>query len=263
MTNKKTIGILTIATNQYIYYWQDLIRSYNLSLEKNLNLKFHVFTDMIDIAQNFANKMSQYKIEIHKIEHLDWPEATLFRYKIFYNFKDQLPEPILMHIDADSIFTSNFESMLTEIQSLSDINFVMHPGYFRTKKYFSWVNGKGIVIRLKDLIMYIKIGGIGAWETRLKSKAFVPRNKRKKYFCGAVWFGSRHEILKFCKILSSRIEDDLSAGLIAKWHDESHLNWYAAFNNHKYNGPEFCYDKYYPNLKNLTPAIIAVRKKSL
>ena len=94
----------------------------------------------------------QYEIEIHRIEHLDWPEATLFRYKIFDKFKDQLQEPILMHIDADSLFTPNFESKFKDIRSLSDINFVMHPGYFRTKKYRPWINANKLVIFLKDLI---------------------------------------------------------------------------------------------------------------
>ena len=56
------------------------------------------------------------------------------------------------------------------------------------------------------------------------------------------------------------IEIDLNNGLIAKWHDESHLNWwYANFGGHLLN-PEYCFDEKSKHLTGLLPRVIAVDK---
>jgi hypothetical protein len=104
------------------------------------------------------------------------------------------------------------------------------------------------------------IGGLGSWEEKVESDAFVPRHLRKKYFCGGVWFGKRESIFALLKNLSNATENDLKKGIIAVWHDESHLNRWASENVHGEESPELCFDETYPQLHGLSPSVTAVRK---
>ena len=48
---------------------------------------------------------------------------------------------------------------------------------------------------------------------------------------------------------------------MAAWHDESHLNNWAANNTFIELGPAFCYEPTYPQLALINPIIMAVDKK--
>jgi hypothetical protein len=70
--------------------------------------------------------------------------------------------------------------------------------------------------------------GLGSWEENALSTAYVDPKQRRKYVHGAVWFGKRESFLMMCRILSENVSCDEANGYIAKWHDESHLNWFLA-----------------------------------
>ena len=103
--------------------------------------------------------------------------------------------------------------------------------------------------------------GDGTWETNKISSAFVPKHLRRKYFHGAVWFGYRKQFLNMCEQLSLNVNSDLAFKYIAVWHDESHLNKYAAYNNVYSLGPEFSGVNKYRNLKNIEFLIITEEKR--
>jgi hypothetical protein len=54
----------------------------------------------------------------------------------------------------------------------------------------------------------------------------IPVGENATYFCGGFFGGSHSKFMKISHELSHRIQSDLNNGVIAKWHDESHLNWY-------------------------------------
>jgi hypothetical protein len=113
-----------------------------------------------------------------------------------------------------------------------------------------------------DLKQIISLSnGIGAWETNKKSLAYTPRKLRKTYVHGAIWFGKRDAFIHMCGILSKRTQLDLERSVIAKWHDESHLNWYVA--NHKVTvlDNRFSGVKHYKHLKGLPAYITSVDKQ--
>jgi hypothetical protein len=60
--------------------------------------------------------------------------------------------------------------------------------------------------------------------------------------------------------LSFNVQADGVKDIMAIWHDESHLNQWAANNHHTDESPRLCFDETYSNLSTLDPIIHAVRK---
>lgn len=257
-SERLSFGICTIATNDYVYFWKDLVTSAQKAIESTCYLKFHVFTDQSEVCREFANEIKKFQIEVHKIPKLMWPEATLDRYRIFEEFKDTLVEDVLIHIDADMIIKRDFIEKLHELELDNDITLVSHPGYWRPS------NGSGYPINFLSFIRYLRIrfcyGSLGTWETRKKSTAYVPRKMRKKYVCGGVWMGQRDAFIRLCTLLKENVIIDNRNGIVAQWHDESHLNKWASINKYNCLPPSFCYSNDFKHLSALTPIIEAVTK---
>jgi hypothetical protein len=255
-----SIGVVTVATNLYIDYWMSMVRSY-LNIGNNSKIFFHVFTDQVDKANEFIYKNHFRNCYVHPIKEMGWPDATLQRYEVFSQHEDQLNEDYLMHLDADMLFVADpFEAFLNKVKK-SRMVLVYHPGYWRgnlNNRILTYVNNTNTF--LSDIKLYITVGNLGAWEINKKSAAFVSRKSRKRYFCGGVWFGENLAFKEMCSVLSSAVQDDSKRDLIARWHDESHLNKWATQNVHSSLPPSFCYDETYPNLSRIKPIIVAVRK---
>jgi histo-blood group ABO system transferase len=71
------------------------------------------------------------------------------------------------------------------------------------------------------------IGKRGSYETDPRSLACVYPTEGAYYFAGGFYGGKSEEVLKICRVLSERIDQDLKDGVIAVWHDESHWNRYC------------------------------------
>lgn len=64
------------------------------------------------------------------------------------------------------------------------------------------------------------------YERNPESCAYIPYDKGKYYFQGGLQGGRREAFLEACYQMNQAIEQDLSRGIIAVWHDESHWNKY-------------------------------------
>jgi hypothetical protein len=255
-----SLGILTVATNKYVEYWKNQARSISNANIKGLNITLHVFTDDTKAVESFSKNLNV-RVIAHEIPSLGWPEATLFRYRLISQFSEVIREDILMHLDADMLLHRAISAEELVSVMKNGVCLVRHPGYYRPR------GAKLLGLYLQnfrttsmDLYLMLKKGGLGLWETRDSSAAFVPRSKRSTYVCGGTWWGYRDEILALCKELSSRIDSDLSVGEAAVWHDESHLNWWASVNDPGIADPSYCYAVGYPQLRDLTCIIEAVHK---
>jgi hypothetical protein len=93
-----------------------------------------------------------------------------------------------------------------------------------------------------------------------KSQAYITRNKRKEYFCGAVWFGKKQFIINLAQELDKLTDLDLDSNTIPIWNDESYLNYWASNNGKISLPPNFCFAENYKNLSCIKPFIIAVEK---
>ncbi len=223
------------------------------------NIVFHVFTDQVELCNLSTKDFRNIQIKIHQIDNLVWPAATIDRYKIFFESRDVLIEDFLVHMDADMIIHKDFLLELENFQLNQDVTFVAHPGYWRqplTSRSFH-----SLARQLRDLFLKTRVGALGAWENRPNSTAFVTRSAREKYVCGGVWMGKRSAFIDLCKTLYANVEIDASRNIIAKWHDESHLNKWASINDFNLLPPSFCFSTAYPHLNSLENIIEAVTKE--
>ena len=129
----ESIGILSVATNKYINYWEDLAKSIDSSAHSNkTHVKLYVFTDQPERVNQFASTLQEITVKAFSIPSYKWPEATLYRYRIFEQFLPQIHEKILMHLDADMQVIRWFTDAIPN-QLEKGIGLVSHPGYFRPK----------------------------------------------------------------------------------------------------------------------------------
>ena len=257
------LTVFSIATGKYLEYWVDLCRSAGIERMNDPSIQWVIASDLIakipeELVAVFGNRLTTIPIPAY-----GWPQATLLRYQIIYENASLILGQTLMYLDADMIFKNDHwvETIENKMKAKSNIHLVQHPGYYRPslghKFYFYLRNLKFI---LKDLRDFLYVGGLGSWERNPDSLAFVPRGARKDYVCGGCWFGSRNEILEMCEMLCDRVNRDLQKNMIAKFHDESHLNWFATHFPFELESSEFCFDPNYPQLKQIQPLIEAVDK---
>ena len=257
-----SIGVMTVATNIYFDYWQKMVISADERSTQSDQITFFVFTEQIQKIDAFSKTLKNVKVIGFRITPYGWPDATLLRYQIFRDHYLKMDADVLMHLDADMIFASNPWKNIRRLVANNQICLIQHPGFWRNKglsRVIFYLKNPLTIYR--DLRMKISLGGIGAWETRPQSEAFVPRKLRRMYFCGGTWFGPRRAIREMLEELSGQVSDDKKIDVIAKWHDESHLNKWAVQKSFNTSSPELCFDETYPQLKKMTPSIIAVRKK--
>lgn len=242
-----------------------MVRSFENCITEPVQPTFHIFTDQVCRADEFAKENLHLDIQTHEIESMGFPEATLLRYKIYDKFKNQLKNDVLMHLDADMLIRDNKFLSIENITKLSaaGVALVSHPGYWRPtglerlKLLF-----RNPQIAIRDLKIWVKFGGVGAWETRKESGAYVPRRDRKHYICGGIWAGKNNEFKALCKELSNKTNSDLALNQMPIWHDESYINNWASNHAFELLSASFCFDPRYPQLSNLENFVEAVDKNA-
>jgi histo-blood group ABO system transferase len=184
------IGLLIIATEKYTKFIQPLIESADKHFLKGHEVTYFVFSNKDQIELD-----TERDVRLTRVEHMQWPYMTLFRYKFFTESNQKLSEmDYLYYCDADMLFVSEVGDEI-----LSDLVATIHPGY---------------------------LGGRGTPETRPQSLACVFPHEQMEYYAGGFNGGTSKSFLKMSSILSERINEDMKRGIIAIWHDESHMNRY-------------------------------------
>lgn len=218
MENRLRVAILYICTGKYVTFWEDFYKS---SEEKFLQLsekEYFVFTDALQLYGENENS------RIHRIyqENLGWPGNTLFRFRMFDSIKEQLKNfAYVFFMNANTVITAD----ITEQEFLpqnEDLLVVQHPGFYKqnARKF--------------------------PYERRKESSAYIPKGQGQAYVYGAVNGGKADCFLKMASELKEDIQRDYKKGIIAKWHDESHLNHYVwKHGNYKLLTPAYAYPEIY------------------
>lgn len=262
----QSVGICMVATNKYIELWKKCA----LDLEKHAFLDsdtvtIHLFTNKKIEADNWAEvNLKRIHLQTHLIEGYGWPEATLFRFKFINSVRNEFTEDVLMYIDSDMEIIADFGAELNPTNWIGGLAFVAHPGFTRNsgmRWFFDLITYPRL---LGPYLTKFKEGskGIGSWEHSKNSTAFVPPKKRKKYVHGAIWFGEKNHFLNMCRELDLNTDQDYSKNIIAKWHDESHLNHFYATKNATVLSSRYSGYRPYKYLKTFKPIIFTVEKNA-
>lgn len=196
----KSIGILYIATGKYTIFWKEFVDSFERFFLPGVEKHYYVFTDAAQIYFEECNR-------IHKvyIKAEPWPLPTLMKYHYFLEIEDQLASHDYLYQSNGPILCLkevSEEAFLPRDDHNEALMFTLHPGYYQKKMY------------------------LYPYDRNPKSKAYVPYNCGETYVFGAMNGGRSAEYIQFMKCMKNNIEDDLKKGIIAKYHDESHVNHY-------------------------------------
>jgi hypothetical protein len=237
----------------------DLLESFKANAPEFTSITFYLFTDRTADAKKYFLDKNFLNVRIVEIPNIGWPDASLFRYKIFDEYKNVFDVDILVHLDSDMLILRNPVENFKKADK--KMTFVRHPGFYFDKSIrysiFLFQNPRKI---LSNSLSLFRKGAIGPWDTEKTSGAYVPVSKRKNYYCGGIWFSRKGNFLDFCKLLSERTNLDASRGYTPTWHDESYLNWFASENDHNELSPLFCSDGIIESLFLEKPFIRAVDK---
>lgn len=216
----KIYGIFLIATGKYISFLDDIIQDIKdnfLTQEKKLLL---ISTDNVEILKKYDTIMDD-KINYvaNYIPCRGFPADTMYRFEYFLNFSDMKIDKLdIKNInDIDHLLFMNINLRFNEkVDSLSlkeyDFFGVVHPGKTLTDKMFM------------------------SLESRKECGAYVDSNKNRDipYICGGVNGGKTQYYLEMARELKQLTEIDDNKNIIAKWHDESYINYYYSKNKKKF-----------------------------
>jgi hypothetical protein len=262
MNTPSGLTIFSVATDKYLSYWIDLVDSYFANENTECQVQWLLLTDDASSIPETTKQLLGSNLVVRDIKHSPWPFPTLLRYQYILDSLHTVNNSDFVYLDADMLIVSKeFISTVKEALGRSNLVMVRHPGFYRESGVelikFYCKHPKFIV---KDLILRLRQGSIGTWESNRESSAFVPRPLRNEYVCGGIWFGKKTAIEEMCILLSRSIENDLANGVIAKFHDESHLNHFYSYNEITTMDPALCFDASYPQLSRLSPLVFAVDK---
>ena len=204
--NPIKIGLLLIATNKYINFISALIRSTDEFFCLNFDVTYFLFTN-----HESVNVDTKRKLHIIPTEHKPWPWMTLGRYHLFSNQKDILSKmDYLYYCDADMLFVDVVGEEILEKRVVT-----IHPQ-----------------------------NPLNSFETNVNSTAYVNKNSVQHYFAGGFNGGHSSEFLIMSDVISKNIDIDLSNNIIARCHDESHLNKYTSIRPPtKILSPSYCHSE--------------------
>lgn len=198
------IGLLTIATGEKYYkFILPLLESAYKYFLPNHDRSFFLFSDC---KTQFGGNIIQ-----TKVQPKGYPNETLLRYHTFLEHEE-------LFRDIDYLFYSDVDMLFCDYvgkEVIGDLVATLHPGYTDRR---------------------------GTYESNPKSTAYMDGVSGEYYFCGGFNGGKTKNYLNMAKTIRERIDVDSKNGIVAVWHDESHLNKYLSeVTPTKILTPSYCY----------------------
>lgn len=230
------VAVVFIGTEKYLNFLPSWYESCETYLLPEVEKKYIIFTDG-EVSEGPENAV------VYKQPHLEWPYITLYRFKMLLNATDEIKEcDWMIFIDADMRIVDTIQP-----EEIFD----------ETKKYI------GVHHPCHYLEMVPHNQPPGAFEIRKVSTAAVTKNDDISiYYQGCLWGGKVPDVLDLIEELDHRIDQDHEKGVIAEWHDESHLNKFYAENSKDVNvlSPSFAYPELFADQCTFEPKIIHLAK---
>lgn len=204
------IGLLVMATGRYVEFVEPLVESAKQHFCAGHKVTYYIFTD--GYLPPMENVVCIYQ------KRLGWPYDTMKRNFVYSESRDAYEGlDYLFACDSDMLFVDTVgDEILGERVATISPGFAPGSPFPRTR---------------------------GAFETRPESTACVRDDEGEDYyFAGGFFGGTTKEFLKITDTTNANIDIDLSKGIIAEWHDESHWNRYCIDNPPTIIlSPSYCY----------------------
>lgn len=230
------VAIAFIGTSKYLNFLPQYYEKIHENFLPNTEKTFLVFTDGEgDYPED---------VKVYSQEHLEWPYITLTRFEILNKSREEIAKhDWLVFLDADTLVVDK----------------VLEEDFFSDKPFF------GVWHPCHNLGMPPHNKVPGAFETNPNSLACMDLsldNYPQYYYQGCLWGGRVPEVLDMIDILENRVKKDLENGVIAVWHDESHLNKFLNENPGIVNtlGPEYAYPEVFAGYCDFEPKIVHLAK---
>lgn len=192
-------------------FWKDFYLSAEQFFLPNQEKKYFVFTDAEEIyAEENPNVVKIYQ------GFLGWPYDTLMRFDIFSKVQAHLEKcEYLFFINANMRFLDIVGNEVLPGDENDGLMAVLHPYFWNA--------------RAVDF----------TYDRNIRSLAYIEPGAGNHYFMGGFNGGKSASYLKLINTLRDNIEADLNNGVIALWHDESHLNKYLLDKHPLVLSPEY------------------------
>ena len=224
------VGVLYICTGKYNMFFNDFYYSCEKYFLPRYRKQYFVFTD----NENLTDAPN---VKIIKKECLGFPKDSLFHFDFFLQVKEQLKA-------FDYVFYFNSNALF-----LKEVN----DGYLPSEKEGYLLGAEWVVWKDKSPFYF-------PYERRKESKAYIePRKPPYHYYMGGVIGGRSKEFLEMSEILANNIRDDYKRGIIARFHDESHVNRFFRDHKCKVLTPEYCMPEEWVNGNDM---VMILRNKS-
>lgn len=206
------IAILYICTGKYNQFFEDFYKSAMKFFLPSCEKAFFVWTDNDEIAKDLNNVWM-----IHK-ECAGFPMDSLFRFEMFLSVADKLEDfDYIYFIQANALFVQP-----VGLEILPDES--------------------GLAMGIWGGKMLKRPACLYPYERNKKSLAYVaPYGSNYVYYMGGINGGKSKSYLDMVRTLSANIRDDYNRGIIAKVHDQSHINAYMRNHTCKIITPEYCW----------------------
>lgn len=207
-----TVAILYICTGKYSQFFEGFHKSCDKYFLPEFSKTYFVWTDKEDIL------VGKTDVFFFKKKCEGFPADSLFRFEMFLQAEEELKK-------YDYIFFFNAN---TEIKQ--EVGLEILPDH--TGLSMGVWPGR---VQMRSAMFY-------PYERNKLSLAYVaPYGKNYIYYMGGINGGTSEAYLKMMHVLCENIKDDYERGIIAKVHDESHINAYLRIHSCKRLGAEFCW----------------------
>lgn len=191
------IAIFYICTGKYTIFWKEFYETFEKNFLRASEKMYFVFTDSKNLLYSDRENVC-----IIPQKNLGWPNNTLQRFALFVREEKRLK-------NYDYTFFMNANMLcLKEV----------------TEEDFLPVKENLLVA--VDAISYGKKPDDFTYDRNPLSKAYIPFGEGKYYVMGGLNGGKTEPFMKMVHELKENVDEDARNGVMALWHDESHLNHY-------------------------------------
>ena len=192
------VAVLYVSLGKkYHVFWPEFYETFKKNFLNKSEVTYFVFSETRDLK--YAD---QKDVHIVDQEDLGWPGNTLNRFDMFLKIEEELKD-----YDYTYFFNSNY-LCTTKIKEEDFL-----PG------------DKNLVVTIHPR-NYLKTPEQMPYDRNPESLACIPMGEGEKYVMGGLNGGKTANYLAMIKELKKNTDIDSSKGVVAKWHDESHLNRY-------------------------------------